>query len=117
MGQSYDNAIKVFAKSNGTDFAGADALVKGQDRAPTDSLDALAARLQGVVDEIRAAQEASVMSGIKRSVVIGLVIFGCIVGVVFFIVRATQKEMSGLIAQMAEAANGTTAAAGQVATS
>ena len=52
--QGYATAIQAFAKSNGQAFTEADALVKGQDRAPTDALDKLAARLQEVVEEIRA---------------------------------------------------------------
>ncbi len=117
MGASYGAAIKVFAKSNGTDFAAADAMVKGQDRPPTDLIDQLAARLQGVVDEIRTAQSDEVSSTIKRSVVIAGIVFAAIVVLVFVVVRNTQREMSGLISQMADAADSTTSASGQVAKS
>ena len=50
----------------GPDVAAADALVKGQDRSPTESLDRLAARLQQVVDELRVAK----FRAVQRSIVV-----------------------------------------------
>ena len=67
MGKAYDSAILAFKASQGLDVQAADALVKGQDRAPTDLLDAIAARLRQVLDDLRHAQTQGVAGAIRRT--------------------------------------------------
>jgi hypothetical protein len=55
MGEGYATAIRCSQEQRQT-FTEADAVVKGQDRAPTDALDKLALRLQAVLEEIRQAR-------------------------------------------------------------
>jgi len=59
MGQSYREALKVFAASGGSDPHAADAMVKGQDRAPTDLLDKLASHLSDTMNAAVAREVAS----------------------------------------------------------
>jgi methyl-accepting chemotaxis protein len=117
MGEGYATAIQAFAKSNGAAFTGADALVKGQDRAPTDALDKLAARLQAVLEEIRQQESAHVSANIMRASMVAAVIFVGVVVLLVFVVRATQREAAALAQRLAESASSTAAAATQVSTS
>ena len=116
MGEGYAKAIQVFSKSNGQAFTEADAVVKGQDRAPTDALDALALRLQKVLEEMRAAQSAQVSSRITRAAAIAAVAFAAIVGLVIFVIRSTRREATQLARHLSETAAGTAAASSQVST-
>jgi methyl-accepting chemotaxis protein len=115
MGESYGRAIAAFEQSRGRNVAGADAMVKGQDRKPTESLDGLAARLQQVLDEMRVAKSASV----RRTIVIlsvGLgVLFVVVVAATLLIVRATQRELTGLTGELRDGAHQVATAAEGVA--
>src|SRR5436190_5730807 len=96
MGVGYTTAIQLFAKSNGQAFTEADAVVKGQDRAPTDALDKLAARLQQVLEDIRKSESANVSSRITRSALIAAVAFAAIAVLVVFVIRSTRREAARL---------------------
>src|SRR5687768_10790491 len=87
MGQGYATAIQAFSKSNGAAFTEADALVKGQDRAPTDALDKLAARLQAVLEESRQQESANVSSKITRAAIVAAVTFVAVVVLLVFVIR------------------------------
>jgi methyl-accepting chemotaxis protein/methyl-accepting chemotaxis protein-1 (serine sensor receptor) len=117
MGESYRAAITAFAKTNGADFGAADALVKGQDRAPTEQIDKLAARLQQVVKDRQAAESAKVNSAIWRSLLIATLVFLLVIAGVIYIVRATRAELIAVTQSLTDAATGTAAGASQVATS
>ena len=114
MSQSYAAAIKAFSASKGADVQAADAMVKGIDREPTDSIDAIVARLQAVIAESRVAALQKVQSQILYTSVAVSVAFAAIMGFVFFIIRGTRLEMVELATHLSETAEGTTAAAGQV---
>jgi methyl-accepting chemotaxis protein len=114
MSQSYAEAIKVFGANKGQDFAIADAMVKGIDRAPMEAIDAIVTRLQAVIMESRQEQLDEVQSRIVTAGLVVLVVFVAIVGLVFFIIRGTRLEMVELATHLSETAEGTTAAAGQV---
>ena len=116
MGAGYDKAIQVFSKSNGQNFTEADAVVKGQDRAPTDALDKLAARLQQVLEDIRTAESARVSARIVRAAIVAALAFAAIVALLVFVVRATQREAARLARHLSETAAGTAAASSQVST-
>ena len=117
MGKAYGAAIAAFAKSNGQNFAAADAMVKGVDRAPTDAIDQIALRLQKVVEDRRTAESEKVGASIQRSMILAAVAFSLIIAVVVWIVRATRRVLADLTATLTLTAEGTTAAATQVATS
>jgi methyl-accepting chemotaxis protein/methyl-accepting chemotaxis protein-1 (serine sensor receptor) len=117
MGKSYEEGMAVLAKSNGENFAAADAHVKGQDRAPTEQIDKLAARLQQVVKDRQVATSAEVSASVRLNLIIAVVLFALIVAAVVFVVRATRKELVDVTLQLTGAANGTAAGATQVATS
>jgi len=117
MGAKYESAIRAFEATQGADPGAADAIVKGVDRAPTDGIDALVVRLQTVVADARAAQQASVSSQITVSIVGVAVAFLAIAAAVVFVIRRTRAEMVELTTQLTQAAHGTAAAAGQVSTS
>ena len=114
MSKSYAEAIQAFSASKGQDPAAADAMVKGIDRAPTESIDAIVERLQAVVIDGRQAQLKQVQSRIVSSAVTVLTMFVVIVGLVAFMIRGTRIEMVRLASHLSETAEGTTAAAGQV---
>jgi methyl-accepting chemotaxis protein len=116
MGQGYATAIQAFAKTNGQAFTEADALVKGQDRAPTEALDKLAERLRQVLENIRQAESASVSSRITRSALVAAAAFAAVVVMLVFIVRSTQREAARLAQHLSETAAGTAAASSQVST-
>jgi methyl-accepting chemotaxis protein/methyl-accepting chemotaxis protein-1 (serine sensor receptor) len=59
MKGTYSKAETAFAAGQGTKPAEADALVKGQDRVPTDLMDTLVERLKVRVEEVRVAQAAA----------------------------------------------------------
>ena len=114
MSKSYAAAIQAFSATKGQDADAADALVKGIDRAPTDSIDKIVERLQAVVAEHRAAQLAQVQSRIVSSAIAVSTMFVLIAVLVGFMVRGTRIEMVRLASHLSETAEGTTAAAGQV---
>jgi methyl-accepting chemotaxis protein/methyl-accepting chemotaxis protein-1 (serine sensor receptor) len=114
MGKAYATAIQAFSATKGQDPAAADAMVKGIDRAPTESIDAIVERLQAVVVEGRQAQLKQVQSRIVSSAVTVSATFVVIVILVAFMIRGTRIEMVRLASHLSETAEGTTAAAGQV---
>ena len=62
LGQGYHSALEGFVRSGGKDFATADALVRGQDRPPTDVVDRITEELGRRAEEVGAAQAATVTS-------------------------------------------------------
>jgi methyl-accepting chemotaxis protein len=117
MGQAYHAAMAQFRATNGKDESGADALVKGQDRAPTESLDRLAARLQQHVDEMRVATSRDVSRSVLVNGVVLGVLFAVVVTGAVLIARATRRELVGLTAQLHDGARQVATAAEEVATS
>jgi methyl-accepting chemotaxis protein len=117
MGQGYDAAIRAFEGTQGQDAAAADALVKGQDRAPTDLLDKTSARLAQVLEELRRVQAQVVQRAIRRTVIGALAFFSVVIALVSVMVRRTRLEVVALASQLTEAAHHTAAAATQVSAS
>jgi methyl-accepting chemotaxis protein len=100
MGDGYRAAIVGFRRSRGRDQGAADVLVKGQDRAPTESLDRLAARLQQVVENMRAAKSQDVRRSIVvLSATLG-VLFVVVVSGAVLVVRMTRRELVELTRQL-----------------
>jgi hypothetical protein len=93
MGKSYGAAIDAFAKSGGRDFAAADAMVKGQDRAPAEHLDRLVARLREVVRDRQRIESSAAAVAIRRSVLVALVAFALVIAGVVCVVRSMSQEL------------------------
>ncbi len=117
MGKTYAAAMVTFEKSKGLDFTAADALVKGQDRAPTDAIDKIVTGLQQDVVTRRTEESDSVHTTINRAVMAAGVVFAIIVAVAFFMVRGIRGEMVTLTNELATTVDGTAASASLVATS
>jgi len=117
MGKGYAKAIDAFKASQGLDVQAADALVKGQDRAPPDLLDTISTRLQQVLEELRAAQQAAVARAVRRTVIGSMIVFAAVIVLVSLMVRATRGEVMALAAQLTESAQSTASAAGEVSAS
>jgi methyl-accepting chemotaxis protein len=117
MGQGYARAIRAFDATQGQDAPAADAMVKGQDRAPTDLLDKTSARLAQVLEELRRAQAQTVARAVRRTAIAGFIAFAAVIALVTVIVRRTRRDVVALAAQLTRAAHQTAAAASQVSAS
>jgi methyl-accepting chemotaxis protein len=117
MGTSYGKAIDAFAAGDGQDFAAADAMVKGQDRAPTEQIDRLVARLQQVVRDRQRMESSAAAAAIRRSVSIALVAFGLVIAGVVYLVRSMSRELVLLTQKLTDAAKGTASGASEIASS
>jgi methyl-accepting chemotaxis protein len=117
MGESYHAAIARFGASSGQDVAAADALVKGQDRTPTESLDGLAARLQGVVDEMRTAKSSAVRRSIVWLTTTIAAVFLAVIAAATLVVRSTRRELVELTGHLSEGSRQVAAASHEVADS
>jgi len=117
MGDAYRVAIAGFRRSGGRDQGAADALVKGQDRAPTESLDRLAGRLQQVVDNMRAAKlQAERRSTVVLSAALAAMFVVVVSGAVLM-VRMTRRELVELTRQLHDGSLQVASAAQEVSTS
>ena len=117
MASSYDAAIQAFAASKGQNPDAADVMVKGIDRGPTDAIDALVARLQQVIQDVRKSTQDDVAGEIRGSVTTVLVSFAIVLIVVAFVIRSTRKELVQLTISLTQAAHSTASAAAQVSSS
>lgn len=112
MSAKYEKALQVFAAGRGQDFRGADALVKGQDRAPTDALGKAGEWLTKRSSEKVAAAEAglSVMAGV-------LVCFAALGVFAAIFVRSTTSVLRRAVVEMSQGAVQVSGASGQVSSS
>jgi methyl-accepting chemotaxis protein len=117
MGARYATALDQFAATGGTDAAGADAAVKGQDRAPTDLIDKLVDRLRAVVNDRRTAEQEAVSRQIWVTAVVLAVVFAALVGLTVIGTRNIVQPLERVMLALDEGAGQTTAAATQVASS
>jgi methyl-accepting chemotaxis protein len=104
MGSKYQRGLDYFGASS-ADFKGADKLVRGQDRAPTDLFDEVVARLDTRVAESIASQKAAVSRNRNLALVaaggllafLGLAGFAIVRGIVVRLGRL--KEVSDRLAR------------------
>jgi methyl-accepting chemotaxis protein len=93
MGRSYRVALELFIQSKGIDYRNADKQVRGQDRPPTDLIDAIVATLDRRVVDIRLRQRSAVAS--HRSIIILLsalaVVF--VLGSAFLVIRGITRPL------------------------
>jgi methyl-accepting chemotaxis protein len=117
MKAGYGKAEQSFADDHGTKPAAADALVKGQDRAPTDLIDKLVERLKVRANEVREAQAAAVARGQK---IIGAAVLVCFAVLSFLLVRVMMgigTSIRSLAEEMTNGAHEVMSASQQVSSS
>jgi methyl-accepting chemotaxis protein len=73
LGEKYRAGLEVFQRSKGRDFAAVDAMVKGQDRAPTDLIDGIVASLQKLSASRQARIAASATTTQRITIVWGII--------------------------------------------
>ena len=109
----YDAALAAFAASGGADQAAADAMVKGQDRAPTDLVDGAVAALSDVTAEERAAITNSLwILGLGVSVGLGITVV-----VSVMVMRGISSMLKGIVAELNESVGQMANASSQVSSS
>ena len=112
MSVKYEKALEAFTATKGTNFRGADALVKGQDRPPTDALGKAGEWLTKRSAEQVAAAEAGL------GVMIGVgVCFGALGLFAAFFVRKTTSVLRRAVVEMSQGATQVSGASGQVSAS
>jgi methyl-accepting chemotaxis protein/methyl-accepting chemotaxis protein-1 (serine sensor receptor) len=117
MKTSYAKAEASFAAERGTKPAEADALVKGQDRAPTDLIDKLVDRLKARASDVRQDQDATVA---RQQKVIGVAILVCFAVLSALLVRVMTgigTLIRSLSEEMSNSSNEVMAASQQVSSS
>src|SRR6185503_280810 len=101
------------AAGGGTDASGADAVVKGQDRAPTDVIDKLVDRLRAVVNDRRTAEQAAVTGRIWITAIVLGVVFTALVVLTVIGTRTIVRPLERVMLALDEGAGQTTSAASQ----
>jgi methyl-accepting chemotaxis protein len=117
MKAGYGKAEQSFADDHGTKPAAADALVKGQDRAPTDLIDKLVERLKVRANEVREAQAAAVA---REQKIIGIAVLVCFAVLSFLLVRVMMgigTSIRSLAEEMTNGAHEVMSASQQVSSS
>lgn len=117
LGAKYQTALAVFEKSQGRDSASADAVVRGQDRAPTDLCDAVVKKIGDGVN----AERATLSADMSRTLwIVSLTLLGGFAGLVIvstFLIRGLMKHMTSMTTALREGSEQVVSAAGQVSTS
>jgi methyl-accepting chemotaxis protein len=109
----YDAALAAFTASGGVEQAGADAMVKGQDRAPTDLIDQLVTTLSERTKARRAAITNSLwMFGV--ALCLGLALDGTVSAIV---VRGISADLRRTISDLSTSAEQVAGASSQVSAS
>ena len=117
MKAGYDKAEAAYAAEHGTKPADADALVKGQDRAPTDLIDQLVERLKARAEEVRVAQAASVAREQKIVGVIVLAVFAVLSIMLVRVMTGIGAAIRALSEEMSSSAHEVMSASQQVSSS
>jgi methyl-accepting chemotaxis protein/methyl-accepting chemotaxis protein-1 (serine sensor receptor) len=106
----YDTSLAAFAASNGAGQAAADAMVKGQDRAPTDLIDQI---VESIINDTLTQRQA-----ITNSLwMFGLALAGAMLAVAalsVWVVRGITTELRATISDLGESAEQVASAAAQV---
>jgi len=112
MLDKYEGALEGFERSRGAEQAVADAMVKGQDRAPTDLIDQIVTSL--------AAQSATKRAAITNSLsIFGFALcigFGLVIGVSVLVVRSINAVLRRAVSELNESAEQVASASAQLST-
>jgi len=117
LGAKYQTALTVFEKSQGRDSASADAVVRGEDRVPTDLSDQVVKKF---ADSVLAERDALDVSMARAQWVVSLTLLGCFVGLLIvstLLIRGLMKQMTSMTMALREGSEQVVSAAGQVSTS
>jgi methyl-accepting chemotaxis protein len=115
MSESYETALTVFVASKGTSPAVADAMVKGQDRAPTDLVDKIVDLLASQASASAAAEATSLST---ERLIIWIVLAISFVGTglqAFYSVNRIDKAFRTTVQELLLGTDQIASAAGQVA--
>lgn len=116
MSEPYARALEAFTASKGQNPHEADALVKGQDRAPTDLLGKVADRLTNSAKALTASQQEAVTNE-RRWITIGLLLcFTVMAAASLVVVRRVNAGLRHAVVELSEGAEQIAAAAAQVST-
>ena len=117
MQAKYDAALQSFTEAKGMNQAAVDAMVKGQDRAPTDTLDKVVDALVSDATGRAAAQKSSLAVQIWW-IVVGLIVSFVGVGVAATLtIRSISRELQQTVDELSNGALQVASAANQVANS
>jgi CHASE3 domain sensor protein len=113
MAGKYDEALKFFTEAKGQNQHAVDAMVKGQDRAPTDLID----KLVGLLAERNEQQRRWIRS---ESLLIGsflLILLGMLAAVSVSMMRRTNATLARAVREISASAEQVSSAAAQVSSS
>ncbi|MEI6243568.1 MAG: methyl-accepting chemotaxis protein [Acidobacteriota bacterium] len=117
LGVKYQSAIAVFEKSQGKDSAAADAVVRGQDRVPTDLCDAIVGKMSEGVEVQREALDASML---RVQWIVSLLLLGAFVAMLVVstvLIRGLMAQMTSMTSSLRDGSEQVLSAAAQVSTS
>ena len=114
---SYDAGLSLFVGAAGNNPHDVDAMLKGQDRPPTDLLDKVVSRLSARAQEVPAAEKAAVEH--ERTIIVAILLTGFALLAAFTIgfVRRLNRVLRSTARQLLDGAGEIAAAATQVSTS
>ena len=117
MKAGYAKAEAVFAATQGTRPADADAVVKGQDRAPADLIDRLVDRLKALAAEARGQQAAAVANEQKAIGAVVLVLFAVLSLLLLRVMMGIGSSIRSLADEMTSGSHEVLSASQQVSSS
>ena len=100
LNAKYEAGLEVFQASNGRDFAAADKMLKGQDRAPTDLIDGVVEDLQKAYVSGQQRIAASAISD-RRMCVLGII--GLTAVALWTAMKLSRKMTTAILAVLARA--------------
>jgi len=114
MSETYGRALSVFTAARGQNPYEADAMVKGQDRAPTDLIDKIVARQVARVHDLMAAERDAVLR--ERRLVVMVLATGllAVAAVSIAVVRRLNTSLRRTVLELTEGSHQVAAAASEV---
>ena len=117
LGRKYDDALRAFEQSDRVDVEAADAMVKEQDRQPSELCDAIVGQLDYRVHTAQASQAALILAQ-GRVVAVGLPLcLGLVAIASVLMARAITKLVGGIANDLRASSEQVVSAAAQVSTS
>jgi methyl-accepting chemotaxis protein len=114
MGNTYEKALSAFAAAKGTNPHEVDAMVKGQDRAPTDLIDNIVTRLSAHTQSLAASQKEAVDRERSWITIALLFCFASIGAIAWMIVRGVNGSLRRAVMGLTDGAAQISSAAAQV---
>jgi len=114
MGSSYEKALSAFAAAKGANQHEVDGMVKGQDRAPTDLIDKIVARLSAHTQSLAASQKEAVDRERSWITIALLAGFASIGAIAWIMVRGVNGSLQRAVTGLTDGTAQITSAAAQV---